>query len=264
MSREAQGLLRLIREGRSSLGAVSECASECVSERVSDGLVEQLNFLDEFFSSRSASEGVSEERLIGVVRWLQSTSRERVREWLQHQHEHEEGSDVSTRVRNVSGWELAALAGLACAHYLARASTAPGPLPHSSTATGSTGSSSIGTIAATATTPSSDCVDMYIDVVDFLLVHSEARSRACAATLVRALAKSFAAKTRHQADGTRSPGEDVAVRVYKRLYTIILQRVKEHLGNRETETRPVKLQGTGDAPQEELHLDDLRYIEINI
>lgn len=204
MSKDIRDILKQIRDGKSSLSSEESRAIE-----------PQLSAIDEFLTSGS----IEQEAFLALIEVLQNRSRDLAESSVQ-----QEGDDISTRMTNIAGWELASLMGLISAFHASVAARAK-------------------------QSPSESCLEMYIRAVDILLAHSEARSRACAATLVRVLSKSLAAK---------QPPDGAIITVYEVLYAIILRHVQKHLVSREAETRPVRLQGAGDTPQEELDLDDLR------
>jgi hypothetical protein len=195
-----------------------------------------LAIIDDLLSSGS----IQEQQLLRVIEELKKYSQS-LGEGLQPQQQ----ADISTRMSNVKAWELAVLVGMACTHHVFTTSKAKQAASRS-------------------------CVDMYISVVDFLLAHREARCRAHAASLVRAVSSSFASSSRrcaacavpsHDNDESESESKSESVLVYERLYAVIMRHVQQHLVTREVETRPVLLQGAGwggCAPQEDLALDDLR------
>lgn len=249
MSREVgeiSSFLEQIRAARSSL-----------SEEDVEQVAPCLDAIDRFLASAS----IAEEQLLAVVQRLERRSRDLALTWASQQD-----ADVSTRMGNISGWELACLVGLVCSHH-------------------------VFVTTKSKQYASSACIDLYINSVDFLLSHEEARSRAHAAILVRAVAKSMVIKSLHVSQpwpsksvSSVSSSEDTdggsdsssgrsseVVCVYERLYDIILRHVALRLRERDAETRPVRLTGGGQSQgvgkkgsidaakqQEELELDDLR------
>ena len=156
-----------------------------------------------------------------------------------------EDQDVNTRINNVAGWEVASIAGLVCSHHVSFLDQESSNNPTSCI--------------------SPEMLDLYVSVVDFLLSHTEARTRSCAAILVRSLAKSLSTRASLPAtqkkidcdacDGCENYAE--AIRVYRLLYDTIFRHVSRHISSRDENTRHVRLAGT-ETHQEEIVLDDLR------
>ena len=232
------GFLKQIRDGKSSL------SKEDFSQ-----LEPELCIIEKFIANGS----ITEDELLKLIENLKQCAKGLAKTQSSHD---EDNTDISTRMSNICGWEVASLVGLVCTHH------------RFITTKSKQFSSSI-------------CVDMYINAVNFLLSHQEARSRSYAATLVRGLAKSMAMKNppTHSipppplsptCGSGRSSGEEEeeegggseAVQVYERLYGVILHHVLLHLGRRATDTRPVRLTGEGEGEREQqaqLELDDLRW-----
>lgn len=219
MSREINDILKQIREGKSTL-STDEAAK----------LEPELSVVDEFLTSGTIQDTV----LLPLIDALGKLSRDLAARAIAQN----EDSDISTRMSNIAGWEVASLVGLVCTHHIFVTARAKG-------------------------SPSSACVAVYISAVDFLLGHEETRSRACAATLVRAIAKSLAARpsasSQLSADVDGAAG---AVHVYELLYAVILRHVQQHVESREADTRPIRLMGAGGGAQQELNLDDLRCLYV--
>ena len=226
MSREVAEVVQQLRSGKGSL------SGEDVSLLESD-----LREVEEVMGGSV----LEEEALLGLMLRLRECATRLAEE--QAAREEDACADISTRMKNVAGWEVASLVGMVGTHHVFLCTKSKNYL-------------------------SLNGIDMYISSVDFLLDHQEARARSHAAALVRGLAKSMVAKhftgsakmptsemNSNLADDAYCPQE--LLYVYERLYSIIVSHVKEHLVTREAETRPVRLVSKS-STQEELELDDLR------
>ena len=99
MSKEILGILKQIRSGKSSLTAEDTFQLE-----------PDLYAIDTFLVTGI----ITEEELLALSERMKQHSQELADTWYSQQ----EDPDISTRMTNIAGWELASLLALVCTHHI--------------------------------------------------------------------------------------------------------------------------------------------------